>query len=254
MSDFFGDDFTAELKTYFLQSVLAEAQKNTDLIDETTWRRVQSEIQEQAESWYVDAKTNEFIHLAEWFSAYGGSSENFQEAQDVLSALQLLKSYLEALVSGKPDSSDLAHQFTVFSSGKRESLYLHCRTGNQDFVVPVQSVLEISGPLTLSPLPEPQSHFLGVVPFRGEALPVLNLQSHGFQEIGDGFCYYVICEFNGARFSLQVSETDQLVSVAEKDLQSIEGQSKMISAPFIKSFFIRDNHSFMVLDIEKLVA
>jgi purine-binding chemotaxis protein CheW len=53
---------------------------------------------------------------------------------------------------------------------------------------------------------------------------------------------------------VQVSETDELLSVNEKELQARDATSSLSTASFIQSFFIRDQKSLMVLDLEKLVA
>ena len=70
MSDFFGDDFTAELRGYFLDILSKEADRFIDLIDDQKWLKLVEEINEQMTSWIVDAKTNEFDSLALWFQEF----------------------------------------------------------------------------------------------------------------------------------------------------------------------------------------
>lgn len=254
MSDFFGDDFTVELKKYFLASLPPEIEKFQDLLDDTTFKRVLPEVREQLAAWVVDAKTNEFMSLATWLESFVAKTSEFKEFEDLLNALNLFQAYVAALIEGQKDSEDLASQFAFTAVGRKDSLYLHCKVGVQDFVIPIQSVIEISGPLPMFPLPEKQPGLLGIVPFRGEALPVFDLTEYGFQKIESDFFYFVICEFESSRFALQVSETDELLSVNEKEMQARDASTSLSTANFIQSFFIRDQKSLMVLNLEKLVA
>lgn len=252
--DFFGDDFTVELKKYFLESLPPEIEKFQDLLDDKTFKRVLPEVREQLTAWVVDAKTNEFLSLAKWLESFIERTQELKDFEDLLAALNLFQSYIAGLIEGQKDSDEYAAQFAFTAVGRQDSLYLHCKMGVQDFVIPIQSVIEISGPLPLFPLPEKQMGLLGIVPFRGEALPVFDLTEFGFQKIDCDFYYYVICEFENSRFAVQVSETDELLSVNDKELQARDVSTSLSTANFIQSFFIRDQKSLMVLDLEKLVA
>ncbi|MDG0816979.1 chemotaxis protein CheW [Bdellovibrio svalbardensis] len=254
MSDFFGDDFTAELKGYYLTSLNAELEKFADLLDDSTLKRVRAEIREQCQNWIVDAKSNEFEYLSAWFQGFLDKLDVFATPEDLVQALRTAKKYVDNLQETKKDSPEYGVQFALTAELQGESLYLRCKVAGQEFVVPIKYVVEISGALPLYPLPEKREGLLGVIPFRGDALPVVSLQDYGFQKNEKTQFLYVICEFEGTRFSLQVAETDELMSVCDKDLQSIESSSVIISVPFIRNFFIKDQRSVMVLDIERLVA
>lgn len=254
MSDFFGDDFTAELKTYFLDSLVKEADKFIDLVDDSLWKRIRNEVSEQTKAWAVDAKTNEFNFFAEWLDGFEKRTEGQKEAAEFVKSLKAIKAYAEALIVEKTDSAELAAKFSLVAESRHETLFLHCRWGEQDFAIPLLNVVEISSHLPLYSLPQKKPGLLGVIPFRGEAVPVVNFQDHGFATVDAKNSYYIICEHEGVRFSLQVTETDDLLSLRDSELQNIENHSAMIQASFVKQFFIRENKSVMVLDLEKLVA
>ena len=252
--DFFGDDFTAELKGYYLDSLQKEIAKFIDLIDESTWKKVRVEIREQSQSWSVDAKSNEFEFLSAWFLDLQAKLDLYSSHQDLIHALQTAKKYVENLVETKKDSADYPSQYALTAEAQGETLYLHCKVTDQEFVIPIKNVVEVIGSLPLFPLPEKRRGFLGVIPFRGDAVPVFNLQDHGFQNVSSNRLFYVICEFEGLRFSLQVTETDELINLHDKDLQSVENNSVMNSVSFIRNSFVKDQRSMLVLDIERLVA
>ncbi|QLY25955.1 chemotaxis protein CheW [Bdellovibrio sp. KM01] len=254
MSDFFGDDFTVELKKYFLDATLKEVESFIDLIDESTLQKVTIEIREKAESWVVDAKSNEFTSLEAWLTDFNVKTDSLDSAEQMIKALSLLQKYLTALLVDGKDSTELALQFPLVAQSSREALFLHCKTGSQQFVVPINNVIEITSSLPLFPLPDLREGLAGVIPFRGEAVPVIDLKSYGFHSVNTNKFYYVICEHVGTRFSLQVTETDELLSLKDKDMQNLSDYPTMLTAPFIKQFFVKEEHSVMVLDIEKLVA
>lgn len=254
MSDFFGDDFTAELKGYYLNSLKTELDKFADLLDESTLKRVRAEIREQCQNWIVDAKSNEFEFLSLWFQNFSEKLDIFVGAEDLIQALRLANKYVDILSETKKDSADYATQFALTAELQGESLYLHCKVASQEFVIPIKHVVEIIAALPLYPLPERHQGLLGVIPFRGDAVPVFSLQDYGFQKNETDQFFYVICDFEGTRFSLQVTQTNELMSVSDKELQHIEANSILVSVPFVRNFFVKDQRSIMVLDIERLVA
>lgn len=254
MSDFFGDDFTLELKKYYLDATLKEVETFNDLIDESTLKKITVEIREKSESWIVDAKSNEFSFLESWLTDFHAKLDSLDSVEQMLKALSLLHKYLSSLLVDGKDTAELAAHFPLVAQSSREALFLHCKTGSQQFVVPIQNVIEISGVLPMYPLPDKRQGLAGVIPFRGEAVPVVDLKSFGFLSCESEKSYFVICEHEGTRFSLQVTETDELLSLKDKDMQNLSDHPTMHSAPFIKQFFVREEHSVMVLDIEKLVA
>lgn len=253
MSDFFGDDFTAELKAYFLDSLVQETEKFIDLVDEGIWRRIRSEVLEAMKTWVVDAKTNEFLHLMSWLELYAERTQDVESAADFLKSLQVLKNYAETLKVEK-DSLELAEKFSHVVKSQKQALFLHCQFGLQDFAVPLLGVVEIIDNLTLYPLPQKKPGFLGVIPVRGEAIPVVNLQDHGFFADDTSKKLYVVCEHGGVRFSLQVTKTESLVNLRDSELHAVEGQGCLIQASFVKEFFMKENKNIMVIDLEKLVA
>lgn len=252
MSDFFSDDFTAELRSYFLNSIVNETQDFLDLIDTKIWKRISAEANEKAQAWAVDAKTNEFLFLTEWLSNFGERTQDLHEAADLKKVLEALKDYATTLLT-QPDSADLANKFSQVAQNTHEILFLHCKSGPQEFAIPILNVVEICSGLPLYPLPDQKFGILGVVPFRGEALPVVNLQDHGFRPTGSENIFYLICEHLQSRFGLQVTGTEDLLNIKETDLQDV-GESSVLSKNLIKKFFLHNSRSVMILDIEKLVA
>lgn len=252
MSDFFSDDFTAELKSYFLNSLIGEGQKFLDLIDDQTWKNIADETAEQFNSWSIDAKTNEYIYLSDWLAERVPDLSDSKEV--LIEQIKNLRAYAQSLLELKSDSPELAARFAGTIRESEDVSYLHCRNGSQDFAVPLLNVIEISPSLPTFALPERKPGLAGLIAYRGEAIPVINLQEYGFADLGSKSYYFIVCDVNSVRFALQVTETDDLLRLASKDLQ-LAGDSKSPSFTNLsKGFFNRENRNIMILDLEKLVA
>lgn len=253
MSDFFSDDFTAELKAYFLDNLSKECDKFLDLVDDKLWKRISTEVCDAAKTWAVDAKTNEFEHLASWFENIEARMQAIENEADLKKSIQTIKKYVEALKHEK-DSPELAAQFVDEIHEKQSSLFLHCLYGSQSFAIPLLNVIEICSDLPLYKLPQKKPGLLGVIPFRGEAVPVISFMDFGFGAHQHEKLCYVICEHENVRLSLQVTKTDDLVSLQESDIFKVDGENNIIQASFVNKFFIKENKNVMILDFQKMVA
>ncbi|NUN04542.1 MAG: chemotaxis protein CheW [Bdellovibrio sp.] len=254
MSDFFGDDFTVELKRYFLDNLSKEVDKHVDLVDDSHWTRIRSEVCELSQSWSVDAKSNEFSHFAQWLADFSERVKDLQHASEFTKALLVIKSYCENLTSDSNDTAELAAKYSSVVESRHEVMFLQCKWGQQDFAIPLLKVVEITGGLSLYSMPDKKDGILGVIPFRGEAVPVVSFAELGFLEADSKNAFYVICEHESVRFSLQVTATEDLVSLRESELLNAEGAETMIPASFVSRFFVKNKKSIMILDVEKMVA
>jgi len=254
VSDFFGDDFTAELKSYFLDSFTKEVEKFLDLIDASTLRRVVGEIDQESQTWIADSETNEFKFLAQWLGDFKNYLSQMEEPAQLTSALESLKAYLAALSVTKVDTAELLQSHTLQKNIGIKKQYLHCRSGSQEFVIPVMNVTEIISDRKVSPLPFPKKHLSGVIAYRGEAIPVFNLDHFGFEKVENVKTYFVICVLEGLSFALQVTQTDELMTLDGQDLQELGKGTSLLHVPFVSHFFTKDDRNIMILNLEKLVA
>lgn len=255
MSDFFGDDFTAELRGYFIDTLSKENEKFLDLVASDTWAKLVIELNEQCTSWIVDARTNEFEHLGQWLEEFHQKSQQFQSEADLENGLKLLKSYLEVLAIDKKDAPEYLQRFSIEAKVVGQSQFLHCRIHGASFGISVGWVMEVIEEVPVHPLPSIHDGISGVISFRGEAIPVMNFKDYGFQTSTESArTYFVICNIDGARLALQVNEADQLLTLDNAQMQSAEAAQLIMTAPFIKKFFTLENQNVMVLDLETMVA
>ncbi len=253
MSDFFNDDFTAELKKYFLESFIKEVDKYLDLVDEKLWKRLGKEIQETCQTWMIDAKTNEFLFLSAWLERTSKNLHEVESQEEVLSYLKILKAYLAEILAGTKDSEDLQKKYVINRFSQKTNLLLHCQVGSQDFAIPVLSVVEITSDLRLFATPLPQVGIAGVAAFRGDPLPVIALKDFGFPEVNQQSGIYVVCEWKQIRFALKVDRAEDFMNVAEKDFQDLDAKW-VPETSSAQKFFTQNNKNIIYLNMDSLVA
>lgn len=252
-SDFFGDDFTKDLKKYYLDNIITDIDKYIVLIKDTNLSLYQEEVKNKIEDWQRDAQTNEFLLFSNWLTEFGAKLELCKKSEEFKLLIHRLHLYLDDLLLNLVDSEVLFKKHTLQNHSRKE-LYLYCRHGIQEFLLPIENVLEVISKAVVSPLPDYHFGISGVLAVRGEIFPVYNLIEFGFQPIQEKIIYYVICDFQGARFAVPVTQTDQLLTVDSKEMQQADAKRDFITAHFISSFIIKDKKSVMVFDLEKLVA
>lgn len=133
-------------------------------------------------------------------------------------------------------------------------LFLICFIGKQEFILPVQAVIEVSSFKNSFPLPEPREGIEGLVNFRGEAIPIVNLNDHDFNlnSQSDPMRLLVVCEHNESRFALRISKTDEVIEVDTNTFQKCEDTLASVHHQVITRFFIYKNRTVFNFDIKRL--
>lgn len=253
MSDFFGDDFTAELKEFFLNQFISDISKYVEAIDEDSWYIFREEISEKSKDWVIDANTNEFTFFAVWFSELVATNEKTESATAFKASLQQVELYLQKLLQTKKDTAEYPAQFAITIEDNKSGLYLHCQIQGQEIVLPAMNVIEVVGSKNFAKLPTPVEGLCGMMAYRGEAIPVFSMPEVGQKSELQKY-YYVVCEVSKQLFALQTTHVDQLIEVSSRDLQSKESAASIFPADFISHFVRIDNKNMVVFDLNKLVA
>lgn len=255
MSDFFGDDFTADLKKFFLKSLLDELEQIASAADEDTWEIFRDEALVKCPDFISDSKANEFVNFSSWmekFVKHIASAKNFTEFS---AAIDRAFSYTENLHETLDDSIELTNKYSLGNLSIQKNLYLHCEVSEQNFLIPVNFVLEVLGNISVTPFPMKKNGFSGMVPYRGDATPVICLQDHGLpdQDNSGNICY-VVCEHEGEKLALAVHKADRLLEISSEDLQESPKSGGVINVPFLTHFVIHENKNMMLFALEKMVS
>ncbi|MFP5520121.1 MAG: chemotaxis protein CheW [Bdellovibrionia bacterium] len=253
MSDFFGDSFTEELKSFYLDSVSGEVQKFLEASDADTWEIFKAEIKPLLSGWAGDASANDFVYLSKWLTQLDQIfEEQIKSLENLKLVLKNLNEYLAKIKETLSDSEEWSKKFDLVGLDQSKKLFLHCSYNHQEFLISAPNVLEVLGKSTISPLPAQKSRILGMLAFRGDAIPIVVLD-----EVDKGavetFRYFVICEIRQERFALPVSQADRLVEVTNKELQPVEN-SGHFQAEFVTHFTRYEDKNMYVFSLEKLVA
>ncbi len=255
MDSLFDDDFTAELRSYFVTSFTGEVEKVFSVVTEANWKANRAEMLDKLPDWIRDAGLNEFQFLGQWLTKFKEILPPMKKFEEYKAVMALLRGYLGEMQKTKKDSEKYLTQFSIDAHAGTTDLYLYCKVDQQEFVIPVDLVTEVISHRSITPFPEHKEGFKGLIAVRGEVVPVFDLQHYGFQSAQHGKAlYYIVCEVKGVRFAFDVSETDQLLSLHSRVFQDAARGKNLISAPFIKKFFIRNDSNVMLFDLEQLVS
>jgi chemotaxis signal transduction protein len=239
------DEFALEMRTHFLNTTL----ESLDRFQSTPGGDgdFTSEIKEAVAGWISEARSNEMPFLAQLL-------EKAHETGKL--PFRALHSYL-AHLQKQPDGEGLFQRHQEQASAALVAdveLYLQCLSGDHRFLVPVKSVIEIIIHKKTHPLPLSQSGVKGLISFRGQGIPVMDLHEHGFllsEEQKRLKTFYVVGEHGGGFFALEVHQTEDVIEIDAGNLQKNSGAA--FSSPVVEKFVIQENKTLMLLDIPKLV-
>lgn len=245
------DEFAQEMRDHYIATTIESLARFVSM------GSFASDVKAALAEWCSEARSNEMLHFSSFLESLKVPIEagalNSEETPVLLS--KLIQEYLEVLKT-QEDSLEYAAKYSEALKrvlGDGAQLYLQCVSGEHHFVVPVKHVIEIVGNKKVFPLPLQQTGVRGLMSFRGQGIPVINLNDFGFANRIDNNkkTYFVVCDFESSFFALEVHRTDDVVEFEASQFQSCS-ESDLLS-PVVDRFVIRDQKSLMLLDIKKLV-
>lgn len=246
------DEFAMEMRAHYITTTMESLErfKNFD--------NYFAEIKLAVDDWIMEARSNEMGHFVDLLGILKNAitAGKLGRKEDTAWVSQALLEYLEVLKSRADSPVFFEKYHSVFRSHLDEAaqLYLQCVRDHHEFLVPVKNVIEIVGNKKVYPLPLGQNGIRGLMGFRGQGIPVVNLSDFGFTRHNESLhekTYFVVCEFKESFFALEVNATEDVLEVEASQFQKC-AESNLLS-PVVDHFVIRDEKSLMLLDIEKLV-
>jgi len=246
------DEFSLEMRLHYLTATLES------LNGFKNFENYFAEVKLTIDDWISEARSNELSHFVKLLETLKVevAKDSLQSAKDAEWVSASLKEYLETLKS-HADSEVLFEKYiSVFNNhlGHGTQRYLHCVRNQHRFLVPVKSVIEIVTGKKIYALPKAQVGVLGLISFRGQGIPVINLQDFGFDSEhthAQVKTYFVVCEYKESFFAIEVNATEEVAEIESTLFQKCS-ESNIIS-PVVDQFVIRDQKSLMLFNIEKLV-
>lgn len=247
------DEFALEMRQHYISTTIESLEhfKNFD--------NYFGEVKLAVDDWIAEARSNDMNHFTGLLEILKGAiiKGELTTKEDAPWVSAVLMEYLEVLKT-RADSPVFFEKYHAVFRGHLEGgaqLYLQCVRDRHAFLVPVKSVIEIAGNKKVYPLPLVQKGIRGLVSFRGQGIPVINLSDFGFNQQNEGRnekTYFVVCEFEDSFFALEVNATEDVLEIESAQFQKCS-ESNLLS-PVVDQFVIRGEKSLMLLDIKKLVG
>ncbi len=143
-------------------------------------------------------------------------------------------------------------QFTGIGFGNQQLIFL---VGNEEFgvdVLRVQEMIRYSVPVKV---PNAPPAVCGVINFRGEVIPVLDMRRIFQLEPGhyNDYTVIVVVETEGKIFGLIVDRVVDIVSMADGSIQPTPEFSSKPKTKYLQSMGKIGNRLILMVDLEKLV-
>ncbi|MBS1970001.1 MAG: chemotaxis protein CheW [Bdellovibrionales bacterium] len=247
------DEFALEMRQHYITTTVESLERFK------TFENYFGEIKLAVDDWIAEARSNEMSHFVGLLEILKNAVANgdIGGKEDSLWVSAALMEYLE-LLKTRADSPVFFEKYhSIFRSHLDEGaqLYLQCVRDQHAFLVPVKNVIEIVGGKKVYALPMAQSGVRGLMGFRGQGIPVMNLADFGFNkqnESSGAKTYFVVCEYEDSFFALEVNATEDVLEIEASQFQKCS-ESNLLS-PIVDQFVIHEEKSLMLLDIEKLVG
>jgi purine-binding chemotaxis protein CheW len=137
-------------------------------------------------------------------------------------------------------------------------VYLSFGIGNEYFAINVLKVLEVLQKQDITPVPNAPGYIMGIINFRGEAVPVLdtrikfNLIS---QNENNSFAIVVldlVKNNDPFRIGATVDKVSDVITVSDSDIKPVPPMTSTFNAKFLNGV-VRTNDRFLLLiDIDKV--
>lgn len=143
-------------------------------------------------------------------------------------------------------------QFAGLGFGNQQLIFL---IGSEEFAVDalrVQELIRYSVPVKV---PNAPAAVRGVINFRGEVIPVLDMRRIFQLESGNynEFTVIVVVETGGKVFGLIVDRVLDIISLADDNIQSTPEFSSKEKTKYLKSMGKIGNRLILMVDLEKVV-
>ncbi|MGM0369206.1 MAG: chemotaxis protein CheW [Bacillota bacterium] len=147
----------------------------------------------------------------------------------------------------------LNQQLTNISA---ENQYLTFKVLDEEYGVDVMKVQEIIRYREPTTMPNAPEVIKGVINFRGEVIPIVDLRTKFNLEIGeyDKFTVVIALEVKNKIVGVIVDEVSDMVSFSEEDIQSNLDFGSQVNTKFIKGMARLEERLIILLYLEELLS
>jgi purine-binding chemotaxis protein CheW len=250
------DDLDFELKEHYLKSILT-AMDQADVTGATKDDvfKIKNTFDGHLATWIEDSVANKL----NFFSAFLKSckeviSEKIENDEKILDHWNNIRSYAQEILNVGTDTVELQKKFSW--RPHKQGIFLNCLLQNNKFVVPVINVVEVISARAIFPLPDRRQDILGMINFRGECIPVVNLEYHGltYSHSVEVCKLLVVCELDNTKFAFETTATDEVTHISEDELHEIGNSGILITSELVDYCYVKNDQMMLVFNLERLVA
>ncbi|HPI39404.1 MAG TPA: chemotaxis protein CheW [Pseudobdellovibrionaceae bacterium] len=237
------DEFTFEVKKFYIENALAHVEKFNLILKPTTWTQYKDQIDEFLKISAQDAQTNELKYISQWFE-FGNHILSQNNYESLMTFLGASAEYLKKLFERPSDSENLFLLFKTKLIKTNQELYLLCHSSNYLILIPSKQIVEILSYVELAPLPYPNKLILGLLSLRGEMISVLNPEFFGLNYLEPkDRKFLILFKIKNEWVTLPIESADRLLEVDKNKLKDTSTMDEV---------FLFEGKTALFLDIEKI--
>lgn len=143
-----------------------------------------------------------------------------------------------------------------FTSSDAEKQHIIFSVGDEDFGLDVLRVQEIIRYVEPTKIPHAPNYLDGVINFRGEVIPVINLRKmFGLPELADHeFIVIIVLEINGKTFGLIVDRVSDILNIPGDKIQPAHEFSSRAGTEYLKAMGKLGKRLVLILDLDKIIS
>lgn len=143
-----------------------------------------------------------------------------------------------------------------FTSSEAEEQFIIFSVGNEEYGLDVLRVQEIIRHVEPTKIPHAPDFVEGVINFRGEVIPTINLRRRfGLPDQSDHeFSVIIVIEMNGKIIGLTVDRVSDILNIPADQIQFTPELSARPETQYLKAMGKLGHRLIMVLDLDKIMS
>jgi purine-binding chemotaxis protein CheW len=131
-----------------------------------------------------------------------------------------------------------------------ENQYLTFFIGDDAFAIPIRNVIQVMKYSKPSKLPQTSEFISGIIPFRGEIVPVVDFYGN-LNFIPNDYSIIIIAKIGEKKFGMIADSIYKIIEIKEKEIEKNISLSDEEGNEYIKGITSIDSIMLIVLDTEK---
>jgi purine-binding chemotaxis protein CheW len=141
----------------------------------------------------------------------------------------------------------------------KKKSYTYFTIGRENFAIHVQKVLEILYLDRLTEVPNSSEFVKGILNFRGNIIPVINLEKRfNFPDNGHENRMVIVVEMTyqdkAVMMGLLVNEVVDVLEISFKDIKVVPDIGIRYNPEFLEGFVEHDGKFIMIMDVDKVLS